>query len=238
MINSMKIVVITGTSRGLGFSLALHYLKLGYCVVGCSKGLGTINHASYFHTSCNLTNEKEVGIWIRNIYKSFGSIDVLICNAGLVYSALYLSLTPSSVMNSFLNNNISAVFYVLREVSKIMVIKGFGRIITISSTMMALHEQGTAVYSATKSAVTEMTKVLANELAPRGITCNIVAPGMMVTDSSKELAQSLDWERQMLDKQVFKRVIGHDEISNATDFFISDLSKSITGQVIYLGIVK
>jgi len=234
----MKTIVITGSSRGLGYSLALHYLALGYNVAGCSKGAATITHDCYQHTSCDLANEGEVKMWIRKVHKYFGSIDVLVCNAGLVYSALYLSLTPSSIMNAFLHNNIAAVFYVLREVSKLMVLKGRGRIITISSTLTALHEEGTAIYSATKSAVTEMTKVLAKELAPKDVTCNVVAPGMMVTDSSVALSKSLGWKKKMLEKQIFKRVLDHNEIANVTDFLISDLSKSITGQVIYLGIVE
>ena len=236
--NDLKVIVITGTSRGLGHALAEYYLARGWCVAGCSKGEGAISDSSYFHSVCNLTNEKEVVEWIRKVRLKYGHIDALICSAGLVRSALFLSITPGSVMESFLQTNIAGVFYAMREVSKLMVKKGYGRIITISSTMEALHEEGSAVYSATKSAVTEMTKVLAKELAPKGITCNVVAPGMMWTDSSKELAQSEDWKNNMLKKQTISRVIDKEEICHVTEFFISPLSSAITGQVIYLGVVK
>lgn len=233
-----QVIVITGTSRGLGRSLAEHYLAKGYKVAGCSRGEGTICNPGYFHTTCDIGQEREVCSWIRKVRSQYGGIDALICSAGLVRSALFLSVTPGTVMESFLKTNIAGVFYVMREVSKLMVAKGYGRIIAISSTMAALHEEGTAVYSATKSAVTEMTKVLAKELAPRGITCNVVAPGMMWTDSSKDLAKSEEWKDYMLKKQVISRVLNNDEICHVTDFFISPLSGAVTGQVIYLGIVQ
>lgn len=233
-----QIAVITGTSRGLGKSLAEYYLAKGYTIAGCSRGQQTIEHSNYYHTSCNLADEVAVINWIRGVRKQFGGIDVLICNAGLVRSALYLSVTPGSLMEDFLQTNIAGVFYVMREVSKVMVGKGSGRIISISSTMVALHEEGTAVYSATKSAITEMTRVLAKELAPKGITCNVVAPGLMWTDSSKELAKSLEWKSYMLSRQTISRVLKDEEICNVTDFFISPNSSAVTGQVIYLGIVQ
>ena len=237
--NSLQapVIVITGTSRGLGRSLAEYYLEKGFTIAGCSRGETTIAHSQYHHTSCDVADEASVVSWIRMVRKQLGGIDVLICNAGLVRSALFLSVTPGSVMESFLQTNIAGVFYAMREVSKVMVGKGSGRIIAISSTMVALHEEGTAVYSATKSAITEMTRVLAKELAPRGITCNVVAPGMMWTDSSKELAKSLEWKDYMLKRQTITRVLKDEEICNVTDFFISPLSSAVTGQVIYLGVV-
>lgn len=239
MISSHSLVlVITGTSRGLGRSLAEHYLSKGFTVAGCSRGQSTIEHSKYFHTSCNVGDEAAVVSWIRRVRKQLGGIDVLICNAGLVRSALFLSVTPGSIFEDFLRTNISGVFYAMREVSKVMVGKGSGRIIAISSTMVALHEEGTAVYSATKSAITEMTRVLAKELAPKGITCNVVAPGMMWTDSSKELAKSLEWKSYMLKRQTITRVLKDEEICNVTDFFISPHSSAVTGQVIYLGVVQ
>lgn len=233
----VQVFVITGTSRGLGRSLAEYYLSRGFVIAGCSRGEATIKHPMYHHTTCNVAEEKAVVSWVRGVSKEFGRIDVLICNAGLVRSALFLSVTPGALMESFLQTNIAGVFYAMREVSKVMVRKGGGRIVAISSTMVALHEEGTAVYSATKSAITEMTRILAKELAPRGITCNVVAPGIMWTESSKELAKSLEWKDYMLKRQTIPRVLRDEEICNVTDFFISPLSTAVTGQVIYLGVV-
>ena len=233
---SSLVVVITGTSRGLGRSLAEYFLSKNYMVAGCSRSLATIASEGYDHTSLDLSNEKEVRSWIRNVRLKFGRIDVLICNAAMVQSALFLAVTPGDIMESFLKNNISSVFYPLREVSKQMISQGNGRIITISSTTTAIHQEGTSIYSATKSAVTEMIKILAKEVAGRGVTCNVIAPAMMKTEASKDLAASDEWEQAMLKKQTIKRVVTMEEMCHVADFLISPLSSAITGQVIYLGL--
>jgi 3-oxoacyl-[acyl-carrier protein] reductase len=156
----------------------------------------------------------------------------------VVRLALLLSLTPASEMEAIFRINYFGVVYVLREISKVMALAGSGRIITISSTMTLLHEEGTAVYSATKAAVTETTKVLAKELAPRGITCNVIAPAMMWTDSSEALSQLGNWQERMLEKQTFPRIIRAEEVCHVADFLASSKSGSITGQVIYIGMVS
>jgi 3-oxoacyl-[acyl-carrier protein] reductase len=233
----VPVAVITGTSRGLGKSLAEHFLNQEYQVSGCSRGESVLSHPQYSHSSLDISDEKQVRSWIREVKRNVGRIDVLICNAGLVQSALLLGMTPGDVMESFLKVNIGGVFYTLREVSKVMMTQGSGRIITISTTMVALHEEGTSVYSATKSAVTEMTKILAKELAPKGVTCNVIAPAMMWTDASKKLSHGVDWKQRMLKLQAIPRIIKMDEICHVADFFISPLSSAITGQVVFLGIV-
>jgi len=233
-----SIVVITGSSRGLGKHLAEHFLKRGFQVIGCSRGQKSIEHDNYRHDQVDVGNESDVRSWVFNIKKTFGRVDLLICNAGLVRSALMLSMTPSNEMESIVRTNYFGVFNVLREISKLMALRGSGRIITISSTMTLLHEEGTSVYSATKAAVTETTKVLARELAPRGITCNVISPAMMWTESSEALAQGGDWKLRMLSKQIFSRPIEAEEICHVADFFASSKSGSITGQVVHIGMVS
>ena len=104
------IVVVTGTSRGLGRSLAEHFLKNNCRVVGCSRSPSSIVNDLYDHTILDLSNEKEVRSWIRSIRLKFHRIDVLICNAAMVQSALFLSLTPGDLMESFLKKNIAVLF--------------------------------------------------------------------------------------------------------------------------------
>lgn len=125
----------------------------------------------------------------------------------------------------------------LREVSKVMILRGYGRIITISSILTALHEEGTSAYSASKSAVTEMTKVAARELAPRGITCNVISPSMIMTDPAQALAANGDWQQRMLAKQTIKRPLTMPEICHVVAFLAAPESGCITGQVISLGLV-
>jgi 3-oxoacyl-[acyl-carrier protein] reductase len=230
------VVVVTGTSRGLGRSLAEHFLSKDCKVAGCSRSASTIVNNSYYHTILDLSSEKEVRAWVRSIRLQFQRIDVLICNAAIVQSALFLSLTPGDLMESFLRTNIAGVFYPIREVSKQMASQSNGRIIAISSTTTAVHQEGTSIYSATKAAVTEMIKILAKEISSRGVTCNVIAPAMMRTGSSGDLAENVDWEVEMLKKQTIARVISQEEVCHVAEFLVSPLSSAITGQVIYIGL--
>ena len=237
-LSAVPLVVITGSSRGLGKALALFFLKKNYIVVGSSRGESDIQSKNYHHYKLDIGNESNVRSWVCEIKNKFGRVDVLICNASLVKSILMLAMTPSTEVEPMFRTNYLGTFYVLREISKIMILQRSGRIITISSTMTLLHEEGTSVYSATKAAVTETTKVLARELSPTGITCNVIAPAMMLTDSSEALSKSSDWQERMMGKQIFKRFIDFDEICHIADFFISPLSRSITGQVIHVGMIS
>ena len=214
--SSSRVCVVTGASKGLGRAFARHFLAQGYMVAGCSRGESSIDHPAYAHSSLDIRSEEDVQKWARQIRRSFGRVDVLVCNAGLARSAMFLSVTPGNVFDDFLATNLAGVFYTLREFSKLMIRQGSGRILTISSTMAALHQEGTACYSATKAAVTEMTKVLARELAPQGITCNAIAPAMMETEASAELAKSATWKDDMLALQTFPRVIEMDEVVGKT----------------------
>ncbi len=231
------VAVITGTSRGLGRALAEHFLARGHAVAGCSRGEGTIDHEAYHHTVVDIREETEVQAWARALRREFGGVDLLIGNAGLARSALYLAMTPGDVFDDFLRVNFAGVFFTLREFSKLMLRRPDARVITISSTMVPLHQEGTSCYAATKAAVEEMTKVLARELAPQGITCNVIAPAMMDTEASRELAKDGDWKERMLEKQTIPRVIGMDEICHVADFFVSPLAGAVTGQVVYVGLV-
>jgi 3-oxoacyl-[acyl-carrier protein] reductase len=233
----MKLIVVTGSSRGLGKKIAQHYLAEGFVVAGCSRGDSSIVHEHYFHQSLDLASEKDVRSWVRQLRKGEYQIEGLICSAGMVRAALFLSITPDDVMDAFIQNNFVGVFHVMREVSKLMAANRYGRIIAITSTLVSLHEEGSSIYSATKAAVTEMTKILAKELASSGVTCNIVAPGLMDTGPSRELSKSGDWKQRMLEKQTIERVIELDEVCHACDFFISPKASSITGQTIHLGLV-
>lgn len=229
------VMVITGTSKGLGAGIAKYFLAQDYRVAGCSRGEATFEHENYFHTQVDVSDEKQVRDWVRALKKMFGRIDVLVSNAGTLNSFSHMSLTSGSMLQSFLNVNIAGTFYVCREISKIMLLQRAGSIITISSIMTQLHEQGTAAYSSSKSAITEMTKVLAKEIAPMNINCNIIAPSFMITDAT--VSFSKEWAASLLEKQTIKRPVTIEEVCNIVSFFSAPESRCITGQVIHMGLV-
>ncbi len=229
------VMVITGTSKGIGRDMAKHFAANGYRVVGCSRGASTLEVEGYDHYKVDVGDEKQVRQWVRNIKKYYKRADVLVCNAGVVRSALMMTVTPDEVLQTFLRTHVAGTYYVCREISKMMISRKQGRIITISSIGVPLHLEGTSAYSATKSAITEMTKILAKELAAAGITCNVLAPALYVTESAKALGK--EWFDRLLDKQTIKRTVTIEEICNVISFYASKESGCITGQVINMGLV-
>lgn len=236
MESTNRIMVITGTSKGIGRGMAEHYLAQGYTVFGCSRGPATIETETYHHQQLDIGDEKAVREWIRGVKRAAQRIDVLVCNAGVVESALQMTVTPGNLVDLYLRTNFAGTYFVCREVAKVMLLQRAGRIITVSSIMTHLHEPGTSLYTATKSGIESMTKVLARELAPVGITCNVVAPSMILTEAAQAFGD--EWQKHMLEKQTLKREISVEEICNVVSFFAGPNSGCITGQVIHMGLVS
>ncbi|GBF48841.1 3-oxoacyl-(Acyl-carrier-protein) reductase [Leptospira ryugenii] len=234
--SEQSVMVITGTSRGIGKGLAEFFLNKGYIVAGCSRGASNISHPNYTHSELDLTDEIQVQKWARKLRTDLKKVDSLICNVGLVKSALFMTMTPGAVFDSFLKTNLSATFFVCREISKIMLSNNYGRIVNIASILTEIHEPGTSAYSMTKSGVIEFTKCIARELAPNHITCNVVSPSVVQTEAVDDLGE--DWKERALALQTIKRVVNFDEVANVVSFFVSRESSAITGQVINMCLVN
>jgi len=232
---TQPVMVVTGTSKGIGNGVAKYFLANGYCVAGCSRGESTIKHQNYVHSVVDVGIEDQVRGWVRSIKKCFKRIDVLVCNAGYAPANLLMSMTPGTILTDLLQVNIAGSFYVCREVSKLMLLQQSGRIITTSSMAVGLHEEGTSAYSASKSAIVEMTKIMAKELAPAGITCNVIAPSMLMTDAVEVLGEVII--ERALSKLTIKRMVTIDEVCNIVAFFTNPESRCVTGQVIHMGLV-
>lgn len=233
--NDAPVMVVTGTSKGIGRGIAVYFLARGYRVAGCSRGQSTISDENYIHTVLDIADENDVRSWIRSIKKAYKRIDVLVSNAGYAPANLLMTMTSSQVLSTLLQTNIAGSFYVCREVSKVMMLQRSGSIITTSSMAVGLHEEGTSAYSASKSAIVEMTKVIAKELAPLGITCNVIAPSMLMTDAVEFLGE--DIIERALSKLTIKRPVTNEEICNIVAFLAAPESRCITGQVIHMGLV-
>lgn len=228
------IMVITGTSKGIGHGIAQHFLANGYRVAGCSRGGATIEHDRYFHSSVDVSSEEQVRSWVRAVKNRYQRIDVLVCSAGNAPANLLMSMTSGAVLNNLLQVNIAGSYYVCREVSKTMMLQRSGCIITTSSMAVGLHEEGTSAYAASKSAIVEMTKIMAKELAPAGITCNVIAPSMLMTEAVEKLGPAII--ARALSKLTIKRTVTIEEICNIVAFFAAPESRCITGQVIHMGL--
>ncbi len=227
-----KIVVITGTSKGIGEALAKHYLDRGFIVAGCSRSKSSIEHKNYRHFELDITDEKAVVGMIRAVKKELDRIDILINNAG-VASMNHLLTTSTQSVSKLFNINFLGTFIFTREVAKVMMKQKSGKIVNFSTVAKALNLEGEAIYAASKAAVESFTKTASKELAPFNITLNAIGPTPIETDLIKAVPK--DKIDDLLNRQTIKRFGTFEDIINVIDFFCDDKSSFITGQIIYLG---
>lgn len=227
-----RIILITGSSKGIGKELSSYYLSLGDIVIGCSRSESSISNANYRHHILEVSDEKAVVKMIRSTKKEFKRIDILLNNAGIASMNHFLTTSLSSVEKIFQTNFIGT-FLFSREVSKVMMKQKFGRIVNYTTVASALNLEGEAIYAASKAAIENLTQTIAKELAIFNITVNAIGPTPIETDLIKAVPK--DKIEALLQKQAIKRFGNFEDIKNVIDFFISKKSDFITGQIIYLG---
>jgi 3-oxoacyl-[acyl-carrier protein] reductase len=226
------IIVITGTSRGIGKELAEYYLEEGNLVYGCSRGDSTIYHELYTHFSIDISDEKSVSSMIKFIYSIDKKIDVLINNAGIA-SMNHFCSTPYNTVKNIFETNFGGSFLFSRESAKIMMRHNFGRIINFSTIAVRLNLEGEMVYAASKSAIEKMTQIIAKELGNFNITVNTIAISPFETNLIKNIHQ--DKIQKIINEQSKKRFTRIDDIINTINFLIDKKSEFVTGQIINLG---
>jgi 3-oxoacyl-[acyl-carrier protein] reductase len=227
-----RIVLITGTRKGLGKELASWFLNEGDTVYGCSRRAGSIEHPAYTHFPVNVADETAVVSMVRSIYKTHRRIDVLINSAGAA-SMNHFLLTPFSTARKLVETNFYGTFLLSREVAKIMIRQQSGRIVNYTTVAVPLNLEGELVYSSTKAAVEQLTRVLAAEIGNSGVTVNAVGPSPVATDLIKNVPENKIQE--LLARQSIKRTGQFEDVLNVIKFFIAPESNFITGQIIYLG---
>ena len=227
-----KVIMITGTRKGIGEALALHYLTLGHTVIGCSRQEGSIHHDSYRHFCLDVTDESAIISMIRSVKKEFGRLDVLINNAGIA-SMNHFITTPLSTMENLFRVNVLGTALMMRECAKVMMKQERGRIINFTTVAAPLRLEGEAIYASAKAAIENLTQTTAKELSTYGITVNAIGPTPIQTDLIKTVPkEKID---ALIDKQTLKRFGTFDDITHVTDFFIDEKSDFLTGQILYLG---
>ena len=227
-----RVIIITGTRKGIGRYLAEQYLAEGDKVYGCSRRNTDLEHPKYSHTNLDVSSEEDVMAFVRNVYKENKHIDVLINNAGCAAMNHFL-LTPYTTAQRVFNTNFMGTFLMCREVAKYMVKAKTGRIVNYSTVAVALNLHGELVYSASKAAIEQLTRVLADEIGESGITVNAVGPTPIDTDLIKNVPE--EKLQDLLSHQCIKRFGKFEDVKNVIDFFLRPESDFITAQTIYLG---
>jgi len=227
------VILITGTSKGIGRDLAMYYAESGNMVIGCSRGDCSLNLENYLHFRVNIADEKDVRAMFIDIRKKYGKLDVLINNAGVDHAHAPAVLVPYHAAESTIRINFLGSFLMAREAIKIMMKHSFGRIINFGSMTVRHEESGGAIYTASKAALISFTKILAKEVYKYGITCNVVSPSASKTDLMETLDKELLYN--LLNRNAIPELGTTSELIHALNWLIDPKSNKITGQNIYLG---
>ena len=235
-----RVFIISGSSRGIGKALSEHYLGCGDIVVGCARSTSDIAHENYRHFILDINDEKAVVAMVRAAKKEFGKIDICLNNAGMA-SMNHILTTSYESAKTLVDVNFLGAFLLSREAAKAMISAKIsnknsaksGVIINFSSVAVPLCLEGEAIYAASKAACESLTKTMAKELASYSIRVNAIALTPVQTDLIKAVPK--DKINALLEQQAIKRFGEFDDIINVIDFFISQKSDFITGQIITLG---
>lgn len=226
------VILISGTSRGIGEHLATHFLEHGFQVVGCSRSPVERLSEHYRHYVLDVSDEASVKGMFGQISKTYGRLDALINNAG-VAAMNHVLLTPVQTARNVLDTNVVGTFLFCREAAKLMQRRRRGRIVNFATVATPLKLEGEAMYAASKAAVVSLTQILARELADFGVTVNAVGPTPIATDLIRGVPQQkLDG---LIARQAIRRMGEYRDVVNVIEFFLKPESDFVTGQVVFLG---
>ena len=234
-----KNVIITGANRGIGRSILNLFVENGanvaYTYIGDSDQASKIDKnfinssskvISYLSDASDFDNCQSL---VQNVLNEFGSIDVLVNNAGITKDNLLLRMTEND-FDDVVNVNLKSVFNTTKAVLKTMIKQRSGSIINMSSVVGIKGNAGQSNYSASKSGMIGFTKSMALELGSRNIRCNCIAPGFIETEMTKKLSDDVvqSWRQGI----PLKKGGRPEEVANVALFFASDQSSYVTGQVL------
>ncbi|UVK78780.1 MAG: 3-oxoacyl-[acyl-carrier-protein] reductase FabG [Sodalis sp. Ffu] len=232
-----KIVLVTGANRGIGRAIAEMLMARGATIVGTAtseRGAATIS--VYLGNSgkgmqLNISNQDSIEIFLKKMRAEFGDADILVNNAGITRDNLLIRMNENE-WQSILDTNLTSVYRMSKAVIRAMIKKRYGRIITIGSVVGSMGNAGQTNYAAAKAGLIGFSKSLACEVASRGITVNVVAPGFIATDMTEAL---MDKDRTDILSQIPANRLGDPkEIASAVVFFASDEASYITGETIHV----
>ncbi|WP_324822247.1 3-oxoacyl-[acyl-carrier-protein] reductase [Sinanaerobacter sp. ZZT-01] len=234
-----KTAFITGASRGIGKAIALAMAKNGAniaftyvsnqtaAVETCEeiRGLGVDAEAFL----CDVTDFSQAGETVKAIVARFGKVDILVNNAGITKDGLILTMKEQD-FDQVINTNLKGAFHIIKHMSGPFMKQRKGSIINISSVSGLMGNPGQANYSAAKAGLIGLTKTVAKEFAPRGVTCNAIAPGFIETDMTAKLSEKA--KVAALEAIPLKRMGSPEDIANVAVFLASDQANYITGEII------
>jgi len=235
-----KVAVITGSARGIGKSIARLFAEQGAQVVIADILQDDIDKTVDEFTSeglkaagfqCNITSEEEVENFMKDIYKKFSSIDILINNAGITADTLLIRMKKID-WDKVINVNLTGTFICTQKAAKYMMKQRHGKIVNVSSVIGFIGNFGQANYAASKGGIIAFTKSVSKELASRNINVNAVAPGFIRTAMTDALPEEI--QQKYLENISLKRFGTPEDVGKLVLFLSSEDADYITGQTIII----
>ncbi|GLX62475.1 MULTISPECIES: 3-oxoacyl-ACP reductase FabG [Proteus] len=232
-----KIALVTGASRGIGRAIAEDLVARGATVIGTATSENGAKAISEYLDGkgkgfvLNVTENDSIEKFLADVRAEFGEIDILVNNAGITRDNLLMRMKDDE-WQDIIDTNLSSVFRLSKAVMRAMMKKRYGRIITIGSVVGTMGNAGQANYAAAKAGVIGFSKSLAREVASRGITVNVVAPGFIETDMTRALTD--DQRAGILSQVPANRLGDAKEIASAVAFLASDEASYITGETLHV----
>ena len=233
-----KVALITGASRGIGRATAGEFAKAGYQVAAnfCSSGQAVEEFArqmaqqgcSVLPCQADVSDPQQVEQMVQTVLQQFGHIDVLVCNAGIAQQKLFTDITPEE-WQRMLDVNLSGAFHLCQLALPGMIRRKQGRILTVSSMWGQTGGSCEVHYSAAKAGLIGLTKALAKEEGPSGITVNCVAPGVIETDMMA--AFTAEDKAALAEETPVGRLGTPEEVAKLLVFLAGEDAGYITGQV-------
>ncbi|WP_209122420.1 3-oxoacyl-[acyl-carrier-protein] reductase [Alkalihalobacillus sp. BA299] len=236
-----KAALVTGASRGIGKAIALELAQNGAKVAVNYAGSKdkaeavvaeiVANGGEAIAIQADVANSEAVQDMVKEVISTYGSLDILINNAGITRDTLVMRMKDED-WDAVINTNLKGVFICSKAVTRQMMKQRAGRIINISSVVGVLGNAGQANYVAAKAGVIGLTKSLARELANRNITVNAVAPGFIETDMTDQLTDEI--KGSMLNQIPLAKLGQPQEIARVVRFLASEDSSYMTGQTLHV----
>jgi 3-oxoacyl-[acyl-carrier protein] reductase len=235
-----KVVLVTGASRGIGRAIAMTLGGASATVIGTATSEeGAKNISKTFAENSflgkgmklNVTDNDQISDLINDVSEEFGSIDILINNAGITRDNILVRMKEEE-WDEIINTNLSSVYKMSKAVLRGMLKKRSGRIISITSVVAAMGNPGQSNYAAAKAGIMGFTKSLAREVGVRGITVNAVAPGFIQTDMTDALPE--DQKDELAAQIPMGRLGTVNEVAQAVLFLAGDSGAYITAQTLHV----